>query len=103
LNLIHVQDAVAAIDAAAQRRGPLRTYNVADGHPVIRRQYFDQIATWVGLERPQLIEPQTGSGRQQRGTSSKRICNARMLQELGVELQFPSYREGLAAALDSSV
>jgi nucleoside-diphosphate-sugar epimerase len=99
LNLIYVEDAVTAVDAAAGREGPLEVFNVSDGRPVIRREYFDHIAARLGLAPPQLADPPAGSGRQQRGTSSKRIRNSRMLQQLGVELQFPSYCEGLAAAL----
>ena len=30
---------------------------------------------------------------------SRRICNARIRQELGVSLRYPSYREGLRAIL----
>ncbi|MDH3717472.1 MAG: NAD-dependent epimerase/dehydratase family protein [Planctomycetota bacterium] len=99
LNLIHVDDAVTAVDAAAERGAPLDVVNVSDGRPVIRREYFGHIAARLGLAPPQLVDPPAGSGRQQRGSSSKRIRNKRMLQELGVELRFPSYREGLAAAL----
>ncbi len=67
---------------------------------MIRRVYFDHIAARLGLSAPLLIDPPAGSGRQQRGGSSKRVRNTRMLNQLGVQLQFPSYREGLAAALD---
>ena len=33
---------------------------------------------------------------------SRRICNARIKQELGVVLRYPSYREGLASLLASA-
>jgi hypothetical protein len=33
-------------------------------------------------------------------SDSRRICNARIRQELGVSLRYPSYREGLRALLD---
>ena len=32
-----------------------------------------------------------------RAAADKRISNARLLREIGVEFQYPSYREGLAA------
>ena len=99
LNLIYVDDAVAVANAAANRRGPLRIYNVSDGHPVIRREYFAEVAARLGLPAPQLTDLPAGSGLQARGTSSKRVCNQRMVQELGIKLRVPSYREGLAAAL----
>jgi hypothetical protein len=33
---------------------------------------------------------------------NRRICNARIKQELGVVLRYPSYREGLASLLASA-
>jgi len=33
-------------------------------------------------------------------SDSRRICNARIKEELGVRLRYPSYREGLRALLD---
>ncbi|MGB6044548.1 MAG: SDR family oxidoreductase [Pirellulales bacterium] len=102
LNLIHVEDAVTAVDAAANRAGTVRVFNVSDGRPVVRRDYFEAVAARLGIETPTMIEPPVGSGRQRRGLTSKRISNARMLQELGVQLQFPSYVEGLAAILTGS-
>ena len=32
-------------------------------------------------------------------SDSRRICNARIREELGVRLRYPSYREGLRALL----
>ncbi|NIP86415.1 MAG: NAD-dependent epimerase/dehydratase family protein [Planctomycetales bacterium] len=99
LNLIHVEDAVAAVLAAANHPGPLTIYNVTDGHPVLRRDYFAQLAALAGADPVSWTTPPAGSGRQQREMSNKRVENRRMLQALGVELQFPSYREGLAAVV----
>jgi nucleoside-diphosphate-sugar epimerase len=44
LNLIHVEDGVRAVRAAADRGVPGGTYNDADAHPVRRRDFFAELA-----------------------------------------------------------
>ena len=90
LNLIHVEDAAAAVVAAAAS-GPVtgRTYVVSDGHPPTRAEYVGLLATRLGVAPP-LFEGGSGLG--------KRVRNARAVRELGLRLKYVSYREGLAAA-----
>lgn len=89
LNLIHVEDAAAAVVAAAAS-GPVtaRTYAVSDGHPPTRGEYAGWLATQLGV-LPPVFEAGSGLG--------KRVRNARAVHELGLRLKYPSYREGLAA------
>lgn len=96
LNLIHVDDAAAAVLAAESRATPPRTYLVSDGHPTQQRDFYAQLAGLLGVGPPQFAEPDADTQRAQRG-GNKRVRNGRMLDELGVELQHPTYREGLAA------
>jgi nucleoside-diphosphate-sugar epimerase len=103
VNLIHVDDAAAVVLAAERRAPPPRTYLVSDGHPVPRRTYLAEIS---GLPPPRLVDPAatdaaTATAPRRRG-GDKRVRNARMLAELGVELAYPTYREGLAAAVEAS-
>jgi nucleoside-diphosphate-sugar epimerase len=103
LNLIHVDDA-ARIVMAAEERAPLPAlYCVSDGHPVIRREYFHELAALLGAPKPTFRRPRAGSPAAERAGASKRVSNRRMLAELGVELQHPSYREGLAAIVQASL
>ena len=51
VNLIHVEDAAAAILAAEAHAQPPRTYIISDGHPVERREYFTEVARQLGLRR----------------------------------------------------
>ena len=37
------------------------------------------------------------SGRRRISSENKRVSNRRMIEELGVKLRFPTYREGLSA------
>jgi nucleoside-diphosphate-sugar epimerase len=97
LNLIHVDDAANVVLAAEERARPPRTYLVSDGQPVLRRQYYEMLAQLLGAPPPQFIAPAADSPAAERAASDKRISNQRMIEELGVQLAFPSYREGLAA------
>jgi nucleoside-diphosphate-sugar epimerase len=90
LNLIHVEDAARAVVAAAAA-GPVtgRTYIVSDGHPPTRAEYVRLLATRLGAAPP-VFDGGSGLG--------KRVRNDRAVHELGVRLQYRSYREGLAAS-----
>ncbi len=98
VNLIHVEDAAAAVLAAEARAQPPRTYVISDGHPVERREYLAELARQFGLPPPSFRDPLPGEGSGRRG-GDKRVSNARMLAELHVKLAYPTYREGLAAAV----
>ncbi len=98
LNLIHVDDAAQAVirAAAAQLQLP-RLFLIADGHPVRRRAFYEELACLF-----QTPEPVFGTSLEEMGERSgsgghKRVSNTRMLAELGIVLSYPSYREGLAA------
>lgn len=97
LNLIHVEDA-ARIVLLAEERAPLpRTFVVSDGQPVVRAEYYAELARLLGAPPPQFVDPPVGSPGAQRAASDKRVNPRRMLQELQPTLQYPSYREGLSA------
>ena len=97
LNLIHVDDAARVVLAAEERARPPRLYLVSDGHPPSRAEYYAELARLAGGPPPRYAPPEPGSPAALRAESNKRIGNRRMLEELGVELEYPTYREGLAA------
>ena len=89
LNLIHVDDAARAVlAAAAAGRVTDRTYVVSDGHPPTRAEYLGLLAQRLAVAPP-LFEGGCGLG--------KRVRNARAVHALGLRLEYPSYRDGLAA------
>lgn len=100
LNLIHVDDAVRAIVRARELPDPAtpRVLNVTDGHPVVRRAYYDAIARHLGVA-PQYTSPDLTDPRSMRAQSNKRVSNQLAMERLGWAPQYPSYREGLAAIL----
>ena len=95
VNLIHVDDAAAAVLAAEERAIPPRTYIIADGCPVDCREYLGELARQLGLLPPSFREPQPSEAAARRG-GNKRASNRRMREELQIELEYPTYREGLA-------
>jgi nucleoside-diphosphate-sugar epimerase len=104
LNLIHVADAVATVLAATDANlessstGP-RIFCVSDGHPVERGEYYGEVARRIGAPTPSFATPEPDSPRAERASQDRKVCNERMLAELGVQLTYPDYRAGLAAIL----
>jgi nucleoside-diphosphate-sugar epimerase len=97
MNLIHVEDAARIVLAAEQQARPPRLYTVSDARPPQRREYYEELARLLGAPQPKFVEPAPDLPAAMRAESNKRVRNARMLAELNVKLQYPSYREGLAA------
>jgi len=97
LNLIHVEDAARIVLLAEERAHPPRTFVVSDGQPVVRADYYAELAKLLGAPAPNFVEPAGNSPAAERAASDKRINPARMFAELQPELGYPSYREGLAA------
>ena len=99
LNLIHVDDAARIVDACLRRGQPGRTYLVCDDEPLTRRDYYRTLAELLDAPQPvfhENTEPTPSHG------PNKRCCNRRMKQELGVELKYPTCRDGLAFSLQNS-
>lgn len=94
INLIHVEDAADVVLAAEAAALP-SLYVVADGAPVLRRDFYTELSRVLGCPPPKFADPDPPTGR--RGAGNKRVSNARLLAELPVRLRYPSYRQGLAA------
>ena len=92
---IHVDDVVRVVFAAEQRAPEHAVYLVADDEPTTQGQYAAWLSERMGVAMPPsrpMFEP--GAPRAHR---NRRIRNTLMKQELAVELQYPSFREGEAA------
>jgi nucleoside-diphosphate-sugar epimerase len=101
LNLIHVDDAASAVIAAEQQAVPPALYCVSDGHPVVRGDYFRELAALLGAPEPTFALPRRDAPAAQRASASKRVSNRRMVAELQFERLYPSYREGLDAIVQA--
>jgi nucleoside-diphosphate-sugar epimerase len=101
LNLIHVHDAASVVLTADERAQPPRLYCVSDGHPAVRREYYECLAKLAGAPPPKFRTPAPNSPAAQRAEANRRVANRRLLTELAVELEFPSFREGLRNIIES--
>lgn len=102
-NRIHVDDLVEALMAMARRGRDGRIYNVCDDRPHRPAEYAGLTASLIDVEVPRITEEDARASyapsRLARKLGSKRVSNRRLREELGVELRYPSFREGVPAAL----
>lgn len=117
---IQIDDLVAALLAMAERGRPGAIYNLADDEPAPVRDFYGHLASLLGAPPPPELSPLAGRAlvglvgavSRLRGRPaplpldlvamaqvSHRMANRRMREELGVGPRYPSYREGLRAAL----
>jgi len=102
LNLIHVADVVEGILAAENSPQIPARYNIADGCPVRRADFYGEIARQLGMDPPCFVGSNGQLPAVQRELSSKRVRNTRMMADLLPRLLFPTYREGLANVIRSA-
>ena len=106
-NRVHVDDLVSGCVAAMHHPNPSNTYNINDGHPTTMTDYFYQVADVAGLPRPpeiSLTEAQSQFSPELLSylSESKRIDNARMRTELGVNPKYPTLALGLKNVLEDA-
>lgn len=93
---IHVDDVVGAVFAAEARAPRGSRYLVADDEPTTQGQYTRWLCERMAIPMPpsrQMFEP----GAPRVAHRNRRVRNTRLKQELGIELRYPSFREGEAA------
>ncbi len=105
LNLIHVDDLAKIAIELMKPSSAQRVYNVSDGRPVLRRDYYQFISKTIGSAPPVFRVPMTNNQDSNptlprpRGEGNKRITNHRIVESLGYEFQFPDYIAGLSPLL----
>lgn len=102
LNLIHIDDAAEIVLTVAADAPTPRTYVVSDGSPVLRRDYYETLASLMNINLPHFDETSGGTPTKPRSESDKRVSNQRLVTELPVELKYPTYREGASAILQGN-
>ena len=96
ISRIHVDDVVRVIFAVEERAPDKAKYLVADDEPTTQRDYAKWLSERMGLPMPPArsrIEP----GAPKVAHRNRRIRNARLKQELALQLKYPTFREGEAA------
>ena len=104
-NRIHVADIAATLAASIERPRGGAVYNVTDDEPAPPQTVTEHAATLTGLPLPPEIDFETADlspmARSFYG-ENKRVRNRLIREELGVQLAFPTYREGLAALVSDA-
>ena len=104
-NRIHVDDIARVLDAAMHGNGSHNIYNVTDNEPAPPQDVVAYGANLLGIPPPPLI-PIEQANLSAMGRSfyseRRRVRNDRITSDLGLKLDYPTYREGLTAILNSS-
>ena len=105
-NRIHVDDIAATLAASIARPRNGAIYNVTDDEPAAPQTVTEYAAELGGLPLPPIVDFDTAAlspmARSFYG-ENKRVRNRLIREELGVQLAYPTYREGLAALKGDAV
>jgi nucleoside-diphosphate-sugar epimerase len=96
LNLIHVDDGADAVLATEAKSEPGATFTIADDEPVTRRDFYTLLARLLHAPAAKFEH------RPEPGTANRRVSNRTARDWLGWSPRFPTYREGLPAAIAES-
>jgi len=101
-NRIHVEDIAHALMAAIAGRGSHRIYNVSDDEPAPPQDVIAFAAKLLQMPPPPEIAFQNADLSPMAASffgENKRVSNARLHRDLGIDLKYPTYRQGLKALL----
>lgn len=101
---IHVDDIAQVLMASIARPNPGAAYNVCDDNPCPPQDVIAHAAHLLGLPEPpavpfEKVKPTMTPMALGFYQESKRVRNDRIKDELGVQLLYPDYPQGLAALL----
>jgi len=98
INMIHRDDVVAAIMTALTHGRPGETYNVVDDEPVTQLHFFRWLSETLGKPMPPFATAEEDASRK-RGLTNKKVSNRRLRMELGLQLKYPTFRQGYSAEI----
>jgi nucleoside-diphosphate-sugar epimerase len=98
LNLIHIDDAAAALIASLDHAPPGAIHLAADDRPLPRRDYYLTSARLLGAPEPQFESNPVNPDRP--AEPNRRVRNRRLKQDLNWKPTHPTIDEGLIAALE---
>ncbi|KAL1810457.1 hypothetical protein ACET3Z_027447 [Daucus carota] len=103
---VHISDICQALHASIQKPSTMSIFNIVDDDPTPREEVFMYGQSLVEKKWPGHTRQLTSHERAESSFSKanvrgdKRVSNARMKKELGVQLRHPSYRSGLQSILE---
>ncbi|MDX2202353.1 MAG: SDR family oxidoreductase [Hyphomicrobiaceae bacterium] len=102
-NRIHVEDIARVVAKAIDTPTAHRVYNVTDDEPAPPQDVMDYAAGLLGVKPPPTIafaEAELSPMAASFWAENKRVRNDRIRKDLGADLLYPTYREGLQAILN---
>ena len=97
---IHVEDIAKTLIASIERPNPGAIYNVADDEPAPPQDVITFAAELLGVEPPPEVDFEAADlsdAARSFYADNRRVANDRIRTELGVDLNYPNYRDGLRA------
>lgn len=103
-SFVHVDDVASALVLIAEKNAKNTTYMIVDDEPVTFAEFVYYTADRLGLKKPGkvpalLAKAVLGSDMVKLLTHSMRVRNAKVKNELGLQLKYPTYKEGVTDAL----
>ncbi|MEX6633312.1 SDR family oxidoreductase [Hyphococcus lacteus] len=99
---MHVDDIAAALKADIDQPFSFDLFNLADNEPAPPQDVIEYACKLLEREPPPLIPLEQAALSEMAKSfyaDNKRVSNRRMKDALGIKLQYPTYREGLASIL----
>ena len=99
---IHVDDIVQVLRASMAKPNPGAIYNVADDEPAPPQDVIAFACRLLGVAPPPEVpyeQAELSAMARSFYADNRRVCNARIKDQLGVKLRYPTYRDGLRALL----
>jgi len=97
-NMIHRDDLIQTIISALKSGRPGQVYNVVDDEPVTQLHLYRWLSDATGKPMPPYATAEQSTSRS-RNTTNKRVLNRRLKMELGIQLKYPTFRQGLTAEI----
>jgi len=102
-NHIHAEDLAGIVERALEADAPPGIYNASDDSELRAGDWMDLVAARTGLPRPPRISRAEAAARLSADTrtflgESRRVSNARLKEQLGYRLRFPTVQAGLPGA-----
>ena len=103
MNMIHVDDLVAACAKLLAIDGLVGTFNVVDNEPTLQSRFYGWLAKRLERPMPPALKGSGVEPQRKRGDTNKRVSNAKLRAVIGDWLKYPSFREGYEAEIRLSL
>ncbi len=101
---IHVEDIVQVLLASIEQSKPGEIYNVTDGNPAPSHEVIEYACEMLGRTPPPMVNFEDANLAPMARSfymDNRRVKNEKIRNELGVQLKYSTYKEGLKGCLDA--